>query len=171
MAKKYGFGVSSQLVDLELPSLTDPEDPKSDHNMCQLRRPGVQGLIKAGVLDSFDSLTSLVQTELIEPNEAPKGRRPGAAPKKSEIELLREQKENIVASLDLVDRVVLYCVTQPPLTASPKEESDRKPGVLYVDEIDLEDRMFILQFVLGGTRDLESFRAETGSAMAGLAAE
>jgi hypothetical protein len=39
-------------------------------------------------------------------------------------------------------------------------EAARDPSLLYVDEVDLEDKMFILQYALGGTRSLERFRRE-----------
>ncbi len=167
MAKKYGFGKVSDATDLELPSLSDPDDPNSEHNVCRVRRPGVQGLIAAGVLDSFDSLTALVQSEHVDPNE-------GKSPQKKleeDADLIKNHKKEILTALEMVDKVVLYCVVEPKVSAPPAPGQERDPELLYVDDIDLDDRMFILQFVMGGTRDLESFREGTAGAMASLATE
>ena len=59
-------------------------------------------------------------------------------------------------------------VVEPPVSPIPPEVEVngvlspglRDPDVLYVDEVDIEDRMFILNFALGGTRNLERFREE-----------
>lgn len=47
-------------------------------------------------------------------------------------------------------------------------EGERKPGVLYADRVDMEDKLFIMQFTLGGTRDLERFRQQQRSGMASI---
>lgn len=36
---------------------------------------------------------------------------------------------------------------------------------LYVDEVDLNDKMFVFQFAVGGTKDAEKFREEQASAL------
>lgn len=47
-------------------------------------------------------------------------------------------------------------------------EEERDDNVLYVSEIDFEDRSFTFQYVSGGDPDLESFREATGSGLAGV---
>lgn len=37
-------------------------------------------------------------------------------------------------------------------------EDARDDGVLYADEVDLDDKMFLFQWAVGGTSDVESFR-------------
>lgn len=49
-------------------------------------------------------------------------------------------------------------------------EDERDPELLYVDEVSIEDRVFIMNFAVGGTRDLERFRGEHAESMAGMAA-
>lgn len=91
-------------------------------------------------------------------------------------EMSIEQIENMV---ELFDSVTLYCVIKPDVFPVPRwDEEDVEAGnclaehvgevvpiaqrepALYVDMVDLEDKMFIFQFACGGTRDVESFRAE-----------
>lgn len=42
----------------------------------------------------------------------------------------------------------------------------REEPPIYTDEIDIDDKTFIFNFVVGGTRDVESFREEYGDALA-----
>lgn len=171
---KYGFGKVKTTHELELPSHEDPDDPSSPHNVCLVKRPGVQGLMKAGVLDSFDSLTSLVQTEHIDradgKAEFKREQAARAGQDYDQTALLKDDPKKIIEALALIDRVVLFCVVEPKLTAAPESEEDRDPEVLYVDEIDLDDRMFILNYVMGGSKDLETFRKGSGGGLAGVAA-
>lgn len=37
---------------------------------------------------------------------------------------------------------------------------DKDPTLLYVDEVDLDDKMFIFHWIVGGSSDLEQFRNE-----------
>lgn len=42
--------------------------------------------------------------------------------------------------------------------------------IIYSDEVDLEDKLFIFQYAVGGTRDLERFRGEFGTGLGDLLA-
>lgn len=44
-------------------------------------------------------------------------------------------------------------------------EGPRDPEVLYADQVDWNDKVFIFQWCLGGTRDLEKFRSELDASM------
>ena len=49
----------------------------------------------------------------------------------------------------------------------PEAEAE---DVLWSDEVDIEDKMFIFQYAVGGTRDLERFRSELGVGLGDLSA-
>lgn len=74
---------------------------------------------------------------------------------------------SIAEMMAMVDGVILMAVIEPVVSKAPIE-GERDEELLYVDQIDLEDKMFIMQFVLGGTRDLERFRSQQEAAMAGM---
>lgn len=63
------------------------------------------------------------------------------------------------AMSDMLDSVTMQCVVSPKIHAVPENEEDRSDEELYVDEIPTEDKQFLLQWVTGGTRDLEEFRS------------
>jgi hypothetical protein len=174
---------SETLMDLQCPS----------GQLCQVRRPGVAGLVKAGVLDSLDSLSSLVKTDHIDRVE--RGLDPHVSAE--EVQALARNKDGLVKALALADKVAVYCVTQPklseiplvrnPVTGEPELDDDmlpmeiplegrvslktHTPETVYVDQVDLGDKMFILQFVVGGVSDLESFREGLAQTVGGLDAK
>jgi hypothetical protein len=169
-----GWGAAELTIDLPMPSGA----------LCQVRRPGIPGLIKAGILDSLDALTGIVQTDHIE--RVKEGKDPAVTAE--QMKALSRDKEGLLRALDLTDKVVEYVVLQPTVfrpirrnpDSSPKLDADGKEteladdervvGVIYTDSIGLEDKMYIFQFVVGGVTDLETFRSEFGETLGGLEA-
>ena len=129
------------MEDLEVPS----------GQVCLVRRPGLEGLIKAGVLRNVDSLSAIVSAKHVK--KTTKGQ-------DSDINVssILEDPEALDSILHTVDKVVCYCVVKPEVHMSPADVTLRQPGVVYADMIDINDKMFLFNFVVGGTRDLESFR-------------
>lgn len=70
---------------------------------------------------------------------------------------------------DMVNKVVIACLVEPKVHDLPENEADRDDDLLYVDEIDELDKMFIFQWSTGGTSDLDRFRDEARADMAALA--
>lgn len=120
--------------------------------LCLVRRPGLEGLIKAGVLQNIDSLSAIVGEKHIK--KTGKGKADGGVNVNS---VMKDPKalETIVYT---VDKVVAHCVVKPEVHMAPNDVTLRRPGVVYTDMVDLQDKMFIFNYVVGGTRDLESFR-------------
>jgi hypothetical protein len=50
-------------------------------------------------------------------------------------------------------------------------EPERDTELLYADEVDLQDRVFIMNFAVGGTRDLARFRREHRESVARISDE
>lgn len=146
-------GDSTGLEDLRTPS----------GQLCQVRRPGVEGLVKAGVLHDLDSLTAIVDGHV----KTAKGSK---VPEINVASLMHDQKslDNV---LHVADRVLCYTVVQPKIQMTPNDVTSRVSGVIYADMVDLEDKMFILNYAVGGTRDFERFRREQNDALRGVDAE
>lgn len=80
----------------------------------------------------------------------------------------------------LMDDIALKVIVEPQIHAVPLGENDeplpagsRGPDedeTLYVDELPDDDKMFLFQWVSGGTRDVESFRQKHAQSMGTLAA-
>lgn len=172
------------LIDLEMPS----------GQMAQVRRPGVTGLVKAGLLDSLDSLTALVKTEHID--RVKTGKPTTEVITADDIKTLSQDKERLFTALDLMDRVTEYVVVQPSVLrpvqrdeqGSPLKmwrgklsdtgdqimeelelpDKDRVPGQVYTDMVEATDKVYLFQFVVGGVRDLEQFRKEFGETLGAM---
>jgi hypothetical protein len=71
-----------------------------------------------------------------------------------------QDESKLKAMFDMADQITLACVLEPEVHAAPENEADRLEDLLYVDEVDMEDKMFIMNFAMGGSADLEPFREE-----------
>jgi|SRR5580698_8578718 hypothetical protein len=61
---------------------------------------------------------------------------------------------------EAVDKFVTLVAIQPPVHMTPADESERDSELLYADEVEMGDKMYLFQRSIGGTTDLESFRRE-----------
>lgn len=161
---------AEQLVDLTVPS----------GQLCSVRRPGVEGLIRQGLLQKTDSLTSLVDNKHI---KRVKGE------KQVNVASLMTDMDALLKVMDTVDQIMEYVVVQPKLVRAvktipvldpdgeetdkteevPLNEDERIEGVIYTDYVSVEDRMFIFQYAVGGSKDLEQFRKRFRESTGGLA--
>jgi hypothetical protein len=164
------------LIDLEMPS----------GQLAQVRRPGVSGLVRAGLLDSLDTLMSLVKTEHIDRVKTGEPTTREITPE--DMKELSKDSGRLLQALDLMDRVTEYAVVQPSVLRPVQRDESGKPllmwkgkleedgsqimeelelpdgerdaGQVYTDMVDPTDKVYLFQFVVGGVRDLEQFRAE-----------
>lgn len=58
----------------------------------------------------------------------------------------------------LLNEIAIQCIVEPEIHPVPLTEADRSDEMLYADEIPQDDKQFLLQWITGGTRDLEKFR-------------
>jgi hypothetical protein len=134
------------------------------------------------VLDDVDSLTALVGEKHI--------KRVQGKPQ-VDVKALSKDGKRLAESLDVIDKIVCHIVLKPLITPTPNcnvcgknlewhawadvkdvdhtPDIEYEPGLIYASQVDLEDKMFLLNFAVGGTRSLESFRGESDELMAGLA--
>lgn len=124
---------------------------------CLVKRPGVEGLIELGLLDKVDSLTGLVDQKHI---KRVKGE------KTVDVDTLAKDKESLMMVLKTVNEIVVHVVLEPQVLPVPVAGEDgtipeRDNDAVYVDDVDLEDKMFIFQYAIGGSKDLEKFRQQS----------
>lgn len=129
--------------------------------LCLVRRPGMEGLMKAGVLHNVDSLSQIV-------NEKHLKRVNGKPVDEIDMSSLMQDSEGMDEVMNVIDKVICHCVVQPVLHRAPNDVTNRKVGVIYTDMVDLVDKMFLFNYVVGGTRDLESFRNGLQSVVGGV---
>lgn len=125
-------------------------------NVALLRRVSPETFIAKKMIP--DSISGIVQ-QAIEKNQ-------GLKPK-DEAALMRDP-DKIADAIKFMDTAVCYAVVDPQINAAPEDESERDSGLLYVDQVDLNDKIFIFNWASGGSSDLARFRSEFGDAVSRL---
>lgn len=145
-------------------------------NVCLVRRPG-PALFAELSASIPNALLSEVMPLLEDAKEKGKTEGGEALPPGALNKLQDQIVDNpsmIADMIELVDAVALRCVVSPELAPvsererilndqelTEEEKQEKLDELLFVDEVDFEDKMFIFQFVSGGTRDFERFRSGT----------
>jgi hypothetical protein len=119
----------------------------------RLRNATFQTFMRMGMIPN--SLLAVVQKSI------DKGKSP-------ELGELVESPKQIEDMVKMVDSVVCFVAIEPRVYPAPANEDDRDENLLYVDEVDDEDKMFIFGVCTGGTRDVETFRKQQANGLASL---
>ena len=162
-ASAWGRAKTSNVV-LDLPS----------GEVVLVRRVVMPQLLASGAFP--DSLMAIVSEKIESATGAEN------APKEVDPAVMQDMMKDpkkLSQLFDSVDKIMPIVVVEPavlnhkrPVTPDdlngeweviPEEERDE--DVLYTDVVDLEDKMHIFQFAVGGTRDVEEFRSGLKSAV------
>jgi hypothetical protein len=143
------------------PTPTDLTVPSGQR--CLVRRPGLEQLLREGVLFQADMLTSMVH-ENIELAEK------GQKPKDVDFEELMNDPQKFDELMSTVDRILCAVVVRPALQRAPNDVTNRKAGVVYTDSVAIEDKFFIMDFALGGARGLAGFPGGPSTDVGGVPA-
>lgn len=113
----------------------------------RLSSPGMTTFLQSGMIPN--SLMATITEALNK----------GKAPDMSQVNL--EDSEELNGMLHMIDVVTYRCAVEPRVLPVPEDEDEeRDPDLLYVDELDDYDKLFIFQWATGGTTDVERFRHE-----------
>lgn len=136
-------------VELELPS----------GNICLAINKGMKVFLEQGKVPN--SLLEIV-------NDAVEG---ASGKAKKKISEAVEDKNLLADFVELMDTILVSCVMDPLIMPVPRNEDgtynedEKHPDLLYADDVDLEDKMFVFQWCVGGTKDVERFRKEYNAAL------
>jgi len=154
--------------------------PLPSGQVVRVKKVGVMDLLTAGIVQNFDSLTSLVVEEPIaDAKKQLAGRKPKtptkaeqeAAEKAEEARLMKvvlANPETIETMSAIADRVgVLACVEpQVALHYNPEDKDrtpipadKRVPGKIYTDQIDFMDKVTIMSETVEDVDKLAAFRS------------
>jgi len=139
---------------------------------CRARRVQIEDLVSLGILEQADSLTSLVDTKHVRKVRGGKG------PDRDEINLESVLKDSkaLHTMIGLADKAMPVVVLDPPVALHYRTNDDgstamlgeierrrmreERPGLVFTDQIDLFDKMELLNWAMGSMGGLESFRDE-----------
>ncbi len=143
--------------------------PLPSGNVARVRALSPNAFLSSGVIP--DPLSDIVAKAI----HSKKGLPP------AKIKEIADDPDKVQSTLELFDRVLAYVMVAPQVSMPPPcikcgeffnvderhdpengshlyQEGPRDPDVLYADEVDIKDKVFVFQFALTGVRDLESFR-------------
>lgn len=129
-------------------------------NYMRIKKVGLSIFTKTGMMPN--SLMALAQKAI----DNGKGGHEG--PTEDEMAELMSDPQKIQDIADFMARMTIFVAQEPNVYPLPDEGVERDPELLYIDEVDFDDQMFIFQVVTGGTTDLETFREQHGATMASL---
>jgi hypothetical protein len=127
--------------------------------MCRLRKIPEIELLEAGILDKITRLPGLAQ-QLVD-------RASGIAPTpEMDLKVISENRETLEALLEIVDKLTVLAVIKPTIHAVPVadetgEIKGRNPDWIYIDSVDLMDRIAIMNRSLAGLKAMDSFRNQS----------
>jgi hypothetical protein len=144
-------------------------------NTVKVRPIPITDMLAENILP--DSLTGMVQ-EMLSKQDG------NAKPEVTDEEVrdLMSSPKKIAEMFDIFDRVAAKVVIEPDchyhrrlVDGSDSEwetipEDERDEEILYSDDMDFDDKSFLFQFAVGGTKDLERFREGSSAAVGSLAA-
>lgn len=150
---------------------------------CYALKIGMDGMISAGILTEGDDLLKVAGEEHLvkKGGHLKKGGKPDVSV--NALSLLKDPAA-LGRVVMLVDRALPIIVTEPVVlphfrdvtnaggtTTQKITLEERDPSAVYTDYIDLQDKMYLFNWAVGGTGDLETFRTESDAAVADLADE
>ena len=130
-------------------------------NTALLRRAGLEQFLMMGMIPN--TLIGLMQEQIAKAKGKPEALNEDDI--SEQLAEMLEDPQQLVDLIDMVDRITVFCVLEPKVAEVPVSHSDREEGTLYVDEVDLEDKMFIFQWAVGGVEDIEPFRKELAESL------
>lgn len=162
------------------PNTFDYKTPSGQ--ICLMRQLDVEDLIELDVLSEIDRLSSLVNSEHIEPAQSgrrvPQDHKPKKltaaqleAEQRDAFRKITSNKKDFAVLTWVMDGVVAAAVIQPALTRSyqgVKDDyvkipyEDRETGLVYTDSVPFADRMQIFTQAIGSMDNLATFREGSG---------
>lgn len=115
--------------------------------LCQMKKLDLAELTKAGILDKVTRLPGLTEG-VIRQSEGQPPLKADRMPSKSEMEVV----------VEVLNVLLPMVVVQPKIWAPPEEGEEKVVGRVYVDSVDLIDRIAIMNRSLAGVADLDKFR-------------
>lgn len=123
-------------------------------NKARIKIPGVEMMLQSGKIPN--RLLSIMTEQLndgeeINTDEIMKG--------------IVENPDELTQMIDMVDFLAVRCFVEPKVYPNPPEGEEPDEDKLYAGDIAFEDKIFILNAAVGGTKDLDQFREGLASSV------
>lgn len=115
---------------------------------CRMRKLQPEEMIATGILDQMTKLPGIVQEQI--------DKAEGAPPVKVSVESV--DTNQITSLLEVLNKLIPLVVAIPQVWPNPGEYETRVPGRVYVGDIELADRIAIMERATGGVNKFDNFR-------------
>jgi hypothetical protein len=120
--------------------------------MCRVRKLDFPDVMAAGLMDKLNTLQGVVDKNI---------RKGEGQPPADPLKMLKDRRTSLQMA-ELLNQIVVLCVTAPTVVMPPEPGEERVDGVIYADSVGMMDKMEIFQFAMGDLTSLESFREGAG---------
>lgn len=125
--------------------------------VVKLRKPdGLKALLSGGKIPN--SLMGIVEQAL---NPERKG--------DVDMSDLGQNPEAMADLFRLIDNMTVDAFLEPKVHPAPETEEERDDDKVYVDEVDINDRFWILSWAMAGVKDVAPFRPSANTGVEGVA--
>lgn len=144
-------------------SSTDPIELPSG-NVAKIRSASMEFFLTGGFIPN--SLKGLVH-KMINDMESEQGKpsKKDSGDSTAELSEIITDDNKLRDLIHMYDRIAAHCFEEPKVALPPEDPDDREDDILYTDEIGMDDKVFVFNVALGGTKDVESFRNEQAAAV------
>jgi hypothetical protein len=115
--------------------------------LCRMKKLRPEELVEAGLLDRLTRLPAFAEAEVRKAE--------GQPPLPT-----MPSKEDLATVVEVLDQLIPMVVVKPYVAQAPKDGEGRTPGVVYVDMIELTDRIAIMNRAVQGVSKMDNFRQE-----------
>lgn len=128
-------------------------------NTALVRTPGMQVFVEQGVIPN--ALMPIIKEAMSK----------GMAPAESEMSEMVTDPDKLRDLIELANAITVFCCIDPKVEAIPTQVVDgevvvipmgdprRSEEILYIDEVEFNDKMYIFNFAVGGPADMDKFRS------------
>lgn len=121
--------------------------------LCKIQQLSLQDVIFKGLADSLDLVTSTINDLHV---SGKKGKPTKADVEKAGLKLLSGKDRDKI--FKTIDDVVLLSVVAPVISPLPGEDEKRDPDKIYIDMVQLDDKMYIFKIVMADIEEAATFR-------------
>ena len=112
---------------------------------CQMQKLVPEDLVGTDIIDKITRLPAFAEENI----RKAEGQPPMVA---------LSDKQSLEEVLVVLDELLPLVVVQPKLWPEPKSGEEREPGRVYVRDVDLVDRIAIMNRAVGGVAKMDNFR-------------
>jgi hypothetical protein len=125
-------------------------------NTMRLKNPGIMELAHQGLIPN--ALMSYIMDSVTKGSTELTGE-----------DIMSDANVKVEDMFDMMANAIMMMAVDPQVYPVPEEGQARDDNLLYIDEIDEQDKLFIWQWATGGTADVEQFRQESTGVLGAMA--